>query len=70
MRCACDGLLRRGHVEKVGLEWVAADEEAWVAEFLAFAIVGDVVEFVVENVAGGGKSILRPADAALRGVTV
>ena len=65
---AGDVLLRGGYVEKMGLEWVAADEEAWVAKFLAFAIVGDIVECVVENVVGCGKSILRPADAALRSV--
>ena len=43
-------LERGGDVEDVGLEGVAADEEADVVEFVAAAIVADAVEFVVEDV--------------------
>jgi hypothetical protein len=43
LRCAGEVLLRSGYVEEVGLEWIAADEEASVAKFLAFANVGDIV---------------------------
>jgi hypothetical protein len=67
-RCASDVLGCGGYVEKMGLEWVAADEEAWAAKFFSLAIVGGVVEFVVESVMGSGESILGPADAALRSV--
>jgi len=37
------GLGRGGYVEEVGLEGVAADEQARVVELLAGAIVADVV---------------------------
>jgi hypothetical protein len=35
-------LPRCGYVEKMGLEWIAADEEAVGTKLLTFAGVGDV----------------------------